>query len=121
MGIGAAPGSAGRHGGGLAAGIDAIAEFGVGDQDPDTGLFEHYEIPEGHDARTAQGEGVSWRRIVENWALLEADWRSEFGEWLAPRWSSMTWREFAVGVSGLLACDSRLSRALRDPDPTRTT
>lgn len=112
MGDRPGPGSARRHDGGAPgdAGLDAIAQYGRGDYDEATGLYEWYDLPSDHSAKRRQGGEVAWRSLIEQWALLEADWSSEYGERLARVWPSLTWREFRTGVAGLLACDSRLSR-----------
>jgi hypothetical protein len=102
-------------------GLDAIAEFGRGQLDPETGIFEWYDIPPGHPARRrvkddddSQAGSLSFLTIVEQWDLLVADFRSEYGIGLALG-ERIAWREFRPLVAGLLACDSRIARHFQPP------
>lgn len=100
-----------------ATGLEAIAEFGRGEVD-EHGVFEWYDIPPGHAARkVAEGSqgGVSFLTIVEQWDLLVADFRSEYGIGLALG-EPVPWREFRPLVTGLLACDSRIGRHFQPPE-----
>jgi hypothetical protein len=100
-------------------GLEAIAEFGRGEVDPETGLFDWYDIPPGHAARRVVDEGergsVTILEVVEQWELLVADFRSEYGIGLALG-EPVPWREFRPLVAGLLACDSRLARHFTPPE-----
>ncbi|HON76804.1 MAG TPA: hypothetical protein PLQ23_16840, partial [Dermatophilaceae bacterium] len=116
LGGGPGPGSAGRHDGG-GSGLAAIHKYGGGEYDPVTGLWEYYEFPPGHEARGQEAEEVSWRDLLDQWVLLEADWLSEYHERLSAVWAALSWREFVVGVVGLFAADTRLSRHFAPPTP----
>jgi hypothetical protein len=118
MGVRPQPGSPGRLGGGPPeepelSGWAAIAQFGVGEPDPDTGIYPCYDIPEGHAAK-ATGKGFEWsyQEITEHWQLIEADFLSEYGIRLHRERRSMPWREFDMCVNGLMAADSRIFRRL---------
>jgi hypothetical protein len=91
-------------------GPEAIAQYGRGRYDEATGLYEYYEgIPK--EVTGAPSEAVGWPQILEHWDLLEADFRSEY---TIDLWSwSGSWRQFSTFTRGLLAADTRLSRALR--------
>jgi hypothetical protein len=63
---------------------------------------------------------VAIARILANWPLLESDFQSEYGLDLGnPEIrSARSWRWFWVRLSGLLASDTRLYRALAPaPEP----
>lgn len=112
MGVRYRPGSASRHHGGAPHdGLDAIDRYGVGEKDPITGLYESYDLPEGHEAHG--GETVAWQAILTRRPLLVADFASEYGIRLNGEMDRMTWREFADLTVGLLAADTRLARAFQ--------
>ena len=52
--------------------------------------------------------------VVEQWDLLVADFRSEYGIGLALG-EPLPWREFRPLVVGLLAVDSRIARHFQPP------
>jgi hypothetical protein len=109
------PGSTGRRDGGQgdpdidpeARGLEAIARYGVGDPDPETGLFESYDLPEALTAGQGEG-GIPVLTLLEQWDLIELDFSTVWGIRLSV--DPITWREFKLRLSGLLSCDSRLSR-----------
>lgn len=101
---GADPGPAGRGRGG------PDDPLGRGDYDAATGIWEWYEeAPE-------QGHAVTWEAILGHWPLLVADFAEHYGIRLRTR-PAMGWAEFRDLTEGLLACDSRLYRATRPPEP----
>ncbi len=111
MGNGRPPKPASRLPGGTS-GLDAIAQFGVGRCDA-SGVYEAYDIPEGHAAAQTHREGskqISWRNLVEKFGLIEADFSSEYGVELADVFHVRTWRWFSVKVAGLMAADTRIAR-----------
>lgn len=101
-----------------ATGLDAIAQYGKGELDPATGLFEWYDLPPDHAARRIVEDGsqgsVTILSVVEQWELLVADFRSEYGIGLALG-EPLAWREFRPLVVGLLATDSRIARHFQPP------
>lgn len=109
MGVGPGPKSLGGGGGGGGEsseprGLAAIAEYGVGHQDPETGLFESYDVPE-----AVTSPGVSVLDLVGEWPLLVADFATEYGIRIETA-RGMSWIEFHALLSGLLSTDSRLRR-----------
>ena len=109
------PGSTGRLDGGepaAAQGIEALDQYGRGEKDPDTGLWEWYEdVPQELGARAT---GFSLLALCERWDLLVADFASEYGIRVAT--AGLSWREFRSYLTGLLACDSRLRRHFAPED-----
>ena len=101
-------------------GLEAIAEYGRGERDPETGIFEWYDLPANHPARRrVDDEGgtegsVTILAVVEQWDLLVADFRSEYGIGLALG-ERIPWREFRPLVTGLFATDSRIARHFQPP------
>lgn len=88
-------------------------EYGRGEYDPVTGLWEWYELPE---ERTQPR--VSWGDILSRWPLVEADLHEVYGIDAEDRelMRSRSWRWLETRIAGLLAADTRLSRALA-PEP----
>jgi hypothetical protein len=58
---------------------------------------------------------LTWTRILEQWAAIEADFHSEYGVDLDdPKVRRRkSWRWFVVRVRGLLMADTRLWRELK--------
>lgn len=106
------PGSGSRLDGGDPDDLDVLDQFGVGQRDPLTGLYESYDIPTGHRLLTAEGEGrkVTWVEIFDNWDLIIPDWSAEYGHRLVAVKDEMRWPEFRAHLLGLLSADTRLSR-----------
>ena len=120
MGIRYRPGNPGRHGGGgqPAEDLAALDDYGVGVKDPLTGLYESYDLPDGHPAKRTDEEGapLDWEVVAEHFELVAADFASEYGVRLLG--SGMRWPEFSWYVAGLWSCDSRLRRVLApEPEP----
>jgi hypothetical protein len=118
VGVRHQPGSSGRLPGGQTeqlSGLDAIAQYGIGERDPLTGLYEAYDIPEGHAAQGGAEEGhpVTWTQLVEQWELIVADFTSEYGIDLRARRHTMPWRDFAIWAQGLMTADTRIARHFR--------
>ena len=114
------PGSTGRRDGGQgdpgidpeASGLEAIARYGVGDPDPETGYYAVYDLPEA--VTPGQGEGFTVLALLEHWELIELDFSTVWGIRLAT--DPITWREFKLRLAGLLSGESRLARHLA-PNP----
>ncbi len=118
MGVGYRPGRVGRPVGGghpeepeAASGLEAIAQYGVGERDPFTGSYEAYDFPEGHPATQTAEEG---RRVTRDellaapWDLIGADFASEYAIRLVG--SDIRWPEFRLLLTGLLSADTRIAR-----------
>lgn len=90
-----------------AAGVDAIAEYGWGDLDPATGLYEGYDLPSGFLA--PKGDGVPWTSLMADWALVEHSFHAVLGVDLDAVRRSRSWRWFTVRLRGLLATDTPLA------------
>ncbi|TDC42124.1 hypothetical protein [Micromonospora sp. KC213] len=65
------------------------------------------------------GRQVSWAEILTHWPAVEADLHSEYGIDVEDRglMRARSWRWLRSRIVGLLAADTRLSRAL-SPDGT---
>lgn len=111
-------GGAGKEGDGaqVRGGGREIDQYGRGDYDPQTGLWDYYELP---DHLAPGGERVEWRTLLENWALIEADLHSEFGIDFddAALMSRRNWRWLRSKIIGLLSADTRIARKLAPPPP----
>lgn len=92
-------------------------QFGRGRRDPETGIYEWYEIP-AEVKRERSGESIAWTDILSRWRLVEADLHSEFGVDVGDQalMRSRSWRWLETRISGLLSADTRLHRAL-SPEP----
>lgn len=119
MGNGRPPKPASRLSGGAAGGsptgLEAIAQFGVGKCDA-SGVYEAYDIPEGHAAAQTRSESdrkVTWPELVEQFALIEADFSSEYSIELEDVLHIRTWRWFNAKVAGLMVADTRIARHFR--------
>jgi hypothetical protein len=59
---------------------------------------------------------LSWQRLLEQWALIEADLHDTYGidveDGILRR---RTWRWLQIRILGLLSCDSRLQRHFAPP------
>lgn len=110
MGGGPRPGSTGRRsdGGQPESGVAGIEQYGRGQRDPASGLYEWYELPDGHSAAQAEGSTLSVLTLCEQWDLVVSDFASEYG--IRLHVEDPTWAEFLTLVRGLLSTDSRLWR-----------
>lgn len=88
-------------------------EYGRGEYDPATGLYEYYDRP-----RQAEGSPVTWEEILDQFPLIIADFASEYG--IRLHRESLTWAEFRHLVYGLLQTQSRLWHATRPDDEHET-
>lgn len=97
-------------------GTARFAQYGRGRLDPETGLYEWYDIPQA--AKPGKGKTIRWQDILTRWALVEADLHSEYGIDVDDRdlLRRRTWRWLRIRILGLLAADTRLSRALAPAD-----
>lgn len=124
MGVGHRPGSTGRRDGGQpqtaqGSGLEAIAQYGRGEKDEATGLYDWYDLPPGvAEPQTGDGDGgIRVLELVGEWELVVADFASEYGIRLAT--ADLTWREFLAYLAGLLSVDSRLRRRFAPEDEKR--
>jgi hypothetical protein len=98
-------------------GLDGIEQYGRGEKDPVTGLYDWYDLPEGHEAHAGQGKEVRLVDLFEQWPLLVADF-ADCHIRLHRERDSLTWAEFKDVLVGLLQSDSRLRRHFtRDDEP----
>jgi hypothetical protein len=83
-----------------------LDQYGRGEYDEATGLYEWYDLP----PERAQGKGqaFSLTELLAQRALVVADFASEYGVELET-WAG-TWRMFLDRLTGLLHTDSRLAR-----------
>jgi len=88
--------------------------YGRGEFDPETGLSEWYDYPEGH----AETGGLTWAKILTHWNLIEADLQDAGIDIDSGILKRRTWRWLAVRISGLLSVESRLQRKLFPPKKT---
>ena len=99
-------GSPEEDGAGEEGGLDAIAEYGRGRYDPETGLYEHYEIPDHHPARRTAREGhrgeFTLTDLIAQWELLEPDFHQVYGADL-DECRHKSWRWFRVRLHGLMS------------------
>jgi hypothetical protein len=91
-------------------------QYGRGERDPVTGLYEWYEFPE-QIRRQRAGEAVPWETLLTHWSLIEADLHSEYDIDVEDRqlMRHRSWRWLETRIVGLLAADTRLHRALAPP------
>lgn len=92
-----------------ATGLDAIDQYGRGAKDPDTGLWDWYDIPENDPARSGQGVAVSLADLLAQEDLIVCDFHEIYG--VEVESSDMTWWSFRRRLWGLLWSErSRLRR-----------
>ena len=121
MGVAARPKSVdgGRDGGTeRRTGLAAIEQYGRGEKDPETGVYDWYDLPDDHAAHSGQGrQEVRFLDLIEQWPLVVADF-ADVGVRLHRERDSLTWAEFHSLLSGfLLDPTSRLWRHFtRDTD-----
>jgi hypothetical protein len=106
-------GSDGREG---QSGLAAVEEYGWGEKDPLTGLYEGYDLPK--DLRQ-QSRAVGWPELLAQWGLLEYSFHTVLGIDLEDAWHRKSWRWFAVRVKHLLSQDTPLARFFA-PDDAET-
>lgn len=100
-----------RESAGTKQGSKTLDEYGRGDYDEATGLYEWYEdVPE----EVTGGKPISWVDLFKAWKLIEADFNSEYGINLERELRHMSWRRFAVLVTGLLNADTRIQRRFQE-------
>jgi len=98
-------------------GYAAIAQYGQGDYDEETGQFEWYDLPA--DFEKPQGVTLTWEAILTQWDLIEADFHDVYGVDLEQVFRVKSYRWFTVRVHGLFASDSRLARHFAPtPEPS---
>ena len=95
-------------------GIAALEQYGYGEKDPDTGLFEGYDLPKGILAPASKG--FTWRELVERWGLVEYDFRHLLHVDLEAEFHHRSWRWFNVHIRGILSSPDSLLAADLKPD-----
>jgi hypothetical protein len=70
--------------------------YGRGQYNPDTGLSEYYEYPQGN------RNGRTWREILTHWNAIEADFQDLGIDLASGILRERSWRWFAVRVMGLI-------------------
>jgi hypothetical protein len=96
--------------------LDQVAQYGGGERDPITGLYEWYEeVPK---ELTGAGGSVSWSEIIGNWDALEFSFTA-IGVDLEASFRCRSYRWFKAHVRGLLSTDSLIARCLA-PEPEET-
>lgn len=97
-------------------------ERGRGEYDPDTGIWEWYELDDSEQRKVAGQETppITWAEILSHWVELECDLQSVYGIDIDDRWMlrRKSWRWLETRILGLLDIDSRLSRALMRVEKT---
>lgn len=125
MGGGSRPKSVGGRGDsgpqGARQGLEAIEQYGRGERDPETGVYDWYELPEDHEAHGGQGAEVRLLDAIAQWPLVVADFADRNIRLHRER-DSLTWAEFRDVLVGLLMDpNSRLWRHFsRDTDADET-
>lgn len=111
----ASPGD--EPGGPQGGGEDWRDQYGRGQRDAATGLYEWYEIPS--EIRAQETTPVTtWADLFAHWAAIEADLHSEYGIDVEDRdlMRSRSWRWLQTRIVGLLSLPkSRLTSAMRPP------
>lgn len=95
-------------------------EWGRGEYDEETGLYEWYEV---EDEELAEHDGrqktVSYTKIIENWRILEGAFQAVLNIDLEELFHRKSWRWFSTRVAYLLADNNPFSRAVfPPPDPS---
>lgn len=106
-------------GGSPGAGPVDIDQYGRGDYDPDTGLYEWYDIPpEQLRQFDSPGDSLTWPVLFERWALIEADLHEVYGIDLDDEhlMATRTWRWLRTRIAGLISTNTRIARSMA---PTR--
>jgi hypothetical protein len=94
-----------------------IDDYGSGEYDEETGLYEFYDIPEGIDP-TETKEELTWPGLLAHWHLIEADIHDCYGLNLSSGvLHSETGAWLRVRLMGLLSADTRLARAVGTAQP----
>lgn len=94
-------------------GYEAIEEYGWGEKDPLTGIYEGYDLPK---QLRQSGREVSWADLFAQWTLLEFTFHSALGIDLEDVWRRKSWRWFSVRVKHLLSTDTPLARYFAPDD-----
>lgn len=101
---------------------DDLDQYGRGEYDPDTGLYEYYEIPpEQWQRREQRADGVTWARLLDEWRHIECDLQDrgidvDDDQLMTTR----SWRWLRTRITGLLADPtSRTARATAPPPKPR--
>lgn len=96
-------------------GLAAMEPYGWGEKDPETGLYEGYDLPPEMAATEQEGAPIPWASIFAEWDVIEHAF-AEIGIDLEDEWEQRTWRWFRTRLRGLLATDSILGAKFR-PEP----
>ena len=99
--------------------------YGRGEYNPETGLSDYYEYPEG------TGKGRPWKDILIHWSLIEADLqdagidtgsgilRQRSWAWLAVRIAGLLNKPPAITPDGRVMPSTRLGMQLNPPEAPR--
>lgn len=80
-------------------------EYGHGDYDPETGLYEWYELPE----EVTAPQALTWIDLLGQWDLIEADLHEHYGiDTATGILAARDGRWIRTRIAGLLLTDSRL-------------
>jgi hypothetical protein len=96
----------------------SLDQYGRGDYDEETGIWEWYEIPDAEIQRLeTQANGVTWDALLTHWSAIEADLQDRgIDVDDTTLMASRSWRWLRVRITGLLADrTTRISQALSTP------
>lgn len=98
-------------------GIDRFNdEYGRGDYDEATGLYEWYEAPQEEvDKHNGSTTSITYTELLGHWRILEGTFHQTFGVDLAEVWHRKSWRWFTARIATLLAGDNPLSQLVAPP------
>lgn len=91
-------------------GTEAIAAYGWGEYDPETGLFEGYDPIPAELLRPREGTEIAFDRILQAWSLVEYSFHAVLGVDLDEVRGRRSWRWFMTRLRGLLQTDTPLAR-----------
>lgn len=95
-------------------GDSPLDQFGRGEKDPVTGLYEWYD----YGTQQVTASGVGWSELIAEWRLIDIDFAKTYGVDLDDN-LHRPFRWFAARVAGLLSFPDTLLRArFRDDEPT---
>lgn len=99
---------------------DWIDQFGIGERDEATGLYEGYDIPQEVrdqlDAIEGRSQGLTWPQLLDKWVLIESDLQEHGVDVCSGVLDQRDGRWLRVRIVGLLHADTRLARAFA-PEP----
>lgn len=88
-----------------------LDQYGWGDYDPATGLYEGYNFPPAVQARLEGRQGPTWHDLLTHWTDVEADFHEHYSIDLSSGVLAVRdARWLRARLAGLLSTDSRLAR-----------